>query len=841
MPSATFALSAVIFGTRFSVVGEKSRHRSDAKFFACPTRKIEDCLRNYFPFSAQNEYILSASREFRIDYMSNNLMNKAIPILSLSTILLVAAAGQDKLPLSVERIFQKPSLDGVRVRNVQWSPDGRSIAYLRSNATSDVKDLRSFDVASGTSHVLVRAQDVLSGEQVFSKEEEMLRERTRQDDIGITHYFWSPDSRTIYIPMNGEIYQFDLATKATVRLTETPGSEFDPKISPSGTHLAYVRDGEIHVRELSSDNEIQLTTGATQKIKHGVSEYIAQEEMYRTTGYWWSPDGRKIAYLRIDNTPVNIFNIPNFLTPYTESTPQEYPKAGTVNTIVNVGIVPSTGGPSVFLDLGNNPDIYIARVDWLPGGDKLAVQVQTRNQDTLDLVVYDLNHETHQVILRETDPRWVNLHDHLRFLRGGKQFIWSSERDGFRHLYLYDIQGKLLNQITKGQWEVVMLVAVIERQNVIYFTARERSPRELHLYSMNFDGSRLTRISEVRGHHDITMSSDFTRYIDIYSNITDPPRVALKTPGRKTETLIEPNPTTELEKFALPEPEFLTIKATSGYDLHAFMIRPSSLSSKHQTLNSSQSKRRASGASVPLTVGAPHGASEPIKKFPAIVYVYGGPTSQIVEDQWGTGGGMARSLWHRSMAEKGYIVFGIDGRGTPGRGRKFQEMIHKRLGKVELEDQLNAVAYLKSLPYVDSTRIMIWGKSYGGFMTCMAMLTTGEMFKLGIAVAPVTDWRNYDTHYTERYLEHPRENADGYRLSSPISYANGLRNKLLIVHGVADDNVHFQDSILLAEELQKTNKQFDFMIYPMSTHSFSGDIVGTHLYTLLTRYIRENL
>ena len=247
----------------------------------------------------------------------------------------------------------------------------------------------------------------------------------------------------------------------------------------------------------------------------------------------------------------------------------------------------------------------------------------------------------------------------------------------------------------------------------------------------------------------------------------------------------------------------------SGENLHAFMIKPTSFDST--------------------------------KKYPLIFYVYGGPTSQITENKWGGGGGMARALWHRVMADKGYIVFGLDNRGTPGRGRRFQNIIHRRLGDAELQDVLGGVRYLKSLPYIDPARMMIWGKSYGGFLTCMAMFTAGENFKLGIAVAPVTDWLNYDTHYTERYLEQPRENPSGYRMSSPLFYASGLSSKFLLVHGAVDDNVHFQESVALAAELQKANKQFDFMVYPSSTHNFSGDATGTHLYNLLTRYIQDNL
>ncbi len=736
-------------------------------------------------------------------------MQNVIRLALLHAFIFATMVGQARQPLSVERIFQKPSLAGVTVSSIQWSPDGSSIAYLRADASSSTKDLWLYTVAAGKGSLLVRAETVLAGEQKFSKEEQMVRERTRQTDAGITAYFWSPDSKEIFIPLNGDVYSLTVGTKKVKQVTTNPGAEFDPKISPVGNLLAYVRDNEIHVLDLKTGTETELTSGSTQKIKNGISEYIAQEEMDRTTGYWWAPDGKHIAYLQIDNTPVKEFNIPNYLTSYTDVDHQEYAKAGEANTIVKVGVVPAIGGPTAWLDLGSNTDIYIPRVDWLPDGKRVAVQIQSRNQDTLDLRIYDVEKGTSELLLRETDTMWVTLHMNLKFFADGKKFLWSSERDGFQHLYLYDMKGKLINQVTKGNWEVEKLIGLDEKTSAVYFTAMEKSSTERHLYSTKLNGSGFRRLSTDDGWHEISISPDCKYYVDSYSNLTRPPLVELEGLSGKTSAMIEENVVTELDNYSLPRPEFISVPSADGQQLNAFITKPSSFESS--------------------------------KKYPVIVYQYSGPTSNIVENKWGAGGGMARSLWHRLMAGKGYIVFGVDGRGTQARGRGFQNLIHKRLGKIELEDQLSGVKYLKSLPYVDPSRIMIWGKSYGGFMTCMAMFTTSDIFKLGIAVAPVADWKNYDTHYTERYLERPQENEEGYRLSSPVSFASGLKGKLLLIHGVVDDNVHFQESITLVEELQKANKQFDFMPYPRSTHAFSGDAVGTHLYNYLSRYIQDNL
>jgi len=735
-----------------------------------------------------------------------------VRVLSLTLFLLVtshAAVGQAKQPLTVERIFQRPSLEGVAVSGIQWSRDGSRIAYLRADPSSPTKDLWLYDVASGKGSLLVRAEDMLAGEQIFSREEQMVRERTRQTDAGITSYFWSPSGKEIFIPLSGDVFVLTLVSKNVKQLTSTLASEFDPKVSPSGNNLAYVRDNEIYVLDLASRSETRLTSGSSDKIKNGISEFIAQEEMDRTTGYWWAPDGKHIAYLQIDNTPVKEFQVPNYLAPYTDIEVQEYAKAGEANTIVKVGVVSVQGGQTTWLDLGPNTDMYIPRVDWLPDGKRIAVQLQTRNQDTLDLMIFNFETGKGSPLLRETDPRWVSLHYNLRFLQDGKRFLWSSERDGFQHLYLYDMNGKLLNQVTKGTWEVDKLIEVDEKAGTVFFLATEKSPLERHLYSVKLDGSNFKRLSTSGGWHEITMSPDKNVYVDKYSNTTRPPLVSLMSVSKKTATMIEANPPTEFEIYQLPRPEFFKLTATDGEVLNALMIKPPSF--------------------------------DATRKYPVITYVYGGPTSQVVANQWGAGGGMARCLWHRMMAEKGYLVFSVDGRGTPGRGREFQNHVHKQLGLAEVRDQLSGLAYLKSQPYVDTTRIMIWGKSYGGFMTCLTMFTEPEAYKLGIALAPVTDWRSYDTHYTERYLESPKDNPEGYQASSPINFAGKLKRRLLLVHGLVDDNVHFQDSILLADELQKANKQFDFMPYPRSTHAFSGDAVGTHLYNYLSRYIQENL
>ncbi|MER3523702.1 MAG: S9 family peptidase [Ignavibacteria bacterium] len=740
-------------------------------------------------------------------------MKRTTSLSRLIIIFLLFSSGpvwaQSRQQLTVERLFALPSLSGVAVSTVSWSPTGKLVAYLRSDAEGGAHEVWLYDAIAKRAARFLGADELFAGEEHVSPEEQMLRERTRSTRSGISNYFWAPDGKSIFVPYSGDLFRVEVSTKRVERILDTPSAEFDPKISPDGTRVAFIREGEVFVKELATGMETRLTSDATNKIKNGISEFVAQEEMDRHTGYWWSPDSKRIAYLQIDNTPVKEFLIPNFLTDYTDVQKQEYPKAGTANTVVRVGVVGVEGSTTTWMRLGSNPDVYVPRVQWLPNGNTLAVQVQSRNQDTIDVLLCDPATGTARLLLRETDPRWVSLHDGLYFFKDGERFLWLSERDGFRHLYLYTIKregvAEPVRQITRGRWDIESVVGVDERRELVYFTAYEKSSLEIHFYSIRLDGSSFKRLSTSDGFRSIAMAPDAQHYVEQYSTVMRPPLLAHMTVSKSTAAMIEENRVPHLDDFDLPQPQFITIPSADGsVQLHAFIITP------------------------PLIDGS--------RRYPAVVYQYNGPTAQVVVNRWGG----VRMLWHRALAAKGYVVFAVDGRGTPGRGRAFQNLIHKRLGEVELQDQLAGAAYLKALPYVDSTRVMIWGKSYGGFMTCMAMFRTNA-FKLGIAVAPVTDWKNYDTHYTERYLELPYENSEGYRLSSPLTYAGGLNGKLLLIHGVVDDNVHFQDSMLLVDALQKANKQFDFMAYPRSTHSFAGSVVGTHWYSLMTRYIQDHL
>ncbi|MDZ7261940.1 MAG: prolyl oligopeptidase family serine peptidase, partial [candidate division KSB1 bacterium] len=458
----------------------------------------------------------------------------------------------------------------------------------------------------------------------------------------------------------------------------------------------------------------------------------------------------------------------------------------------------------IWMDLGQETDIYIPRIKWLPNSQTLAIYRLNRDQNQLELLFGDITTgQTRTILVEHEKQGWLDITDDLTFLKDGKGFIWSSDQDGFRHLYLYDLSGHLIRQLTRGHWEVENIVRVDEENSVVYFTATEKSPLERHLYRVNLDGQGFKRLSTREGTHHINMAPNCKYYLDSFSNVTTPTQVSLHTSDGRMKELIEPNEIEALKDYQLSPPEFLTLKTEDDAVLNAYLIKPVNF--------------------------------DPEKKYPVLIYTYGGPGSQIVRNHWP----LDRYFWHQMLTQKGYLIFALDNRGTGGRGKMFMKQVYRRLGEYEVKDQINGVKFLRSLPYVDGNRIGIWGWSYGGYTTCMCMLKGAEYFKLGIAVAPVTDWKNYDTIYTERYMDQPGDNSEGYEESSTLIHAEKLKGKLLLVHGDADDNVHLSNTLQLAQALQQADRPFDLMVYPRKMHGIRGAQV--HLFKMLTDYILQNL
>jgi dipeptidyl-peptidase-4 len=534
-------------------------------------------------------------------------------------------------------------------------------------------------------------------------------------------------------------------------------------------------------------------------------DWVYPEELDLRTAYWWSPDSSQIAYLQMDERPVTKYPLVNFLTPTAEVETMRYPKAGEANPVVRVGVVALKGGETRWMETGTDPSVYIARVNWLRDSRRLAIQRLSRAQTQLDLLLADSTSGSAQVILTERDPSWINLHDDLYFFADGQRFLWSSERDGFCHLYLYDLSGKVLRQLTRGSWEVTQVAAVDEGEGAVYFLATQKSPIERHLYKLRASDGIATRMTREDGTHSIRMSPDARRFVDTYSNAMTPPREDLYRADGTLVLAVNENKVAELAEYGLQPVEFFAVRGADGTELNAMVIKPPDF--------------------------------DPARKYPVLVYTYGGPHAQVVRNAWAG----ASFLWHQMMAQNGYIIFALDNRGSGGRGHAFESYLHGKFGETELADQLAGVNYLKSLPYVDSSRIGIWGWSYGGYMTCYAMTRAPETFKAGFAGAPVTDWRQYDTIYTERYLGRPQENPEGYKNSSPVSYVAQLKGKLLVAHGTGDDNVHFANSVELSQALIEARRYAEILIYPGRGHGISDAQARVHLFLRVTRFFLENL
>jgi dipeptidyl-peptidase-4 len=507
----------------------------------------------------------------------------------------------------------------------------------------------------------------------------------------------------------------------------------------------------------------------------------------------------------MDERKVAKYPLVDFSSPAGDAEEEPYPPAGGGNPIVRVFVTPVGGGEAHAMDTGENTDIYIARVNWLTDSRHLAIQRLNRQQTVLDLLIADAANGQTRTALNETDQYWINISNDLHFLKDGKRFLWSSERTGFRHLYLYDLEGKQLAQITKGDWEVSAVDAVDEGKGMVYFTGAAKSPLERHLYRVSLDGSAISRITIHNGTHGVNMAPDVSAFVDTYSDVMTPPRQDVARADGSLLRVIDENKVSELAEYHLSAPQFLSVKSHDGVPLNAVMIKPPDFDAS--------------------------------KKYPVLVFTYGGPHAQVVLNAWGGN----TALWHQLMVQKGYIIFSLDNRGSAGRGHLFEEPIHYRLGAQELSDQLDGVAYLKSLSYVDGNRIGIWGWSYGGHMTLHAMFEASGTFKAGFAGGPVTDWHFYDSIYTERYLGLLPQNEHGYRESSPIDKAAGLKGKLLIAHGTGDDNVHFANTLALINELIEHGKYVEVMPFPGRGHGVSDPPARKVLMNRVTQFFLDNL
>jgi dipeptidyl-peptidase-4 len=700
--------------------------------------------------------------------------------------------------LTVERIYGpgQASLNG-RSITVQFSPDGKLAAFLQD------RGLWAIDTGSGERRELVPADKMQPGGEPPGQANLQQAQQTGLGRAAAARYLWSPDSSALILVRRDGLHWLDLKSLNTRLIVK--GAVVDPKFSPDGKWLSFVRDYDLWVSEAATGKERRLTEGGREELMNGRLDWVYPEELDLRTASWWAPDSSAIAYLQMDQRPVTRYPLVNLLSFTGENHAMRYPKAGDPNPIVRAGVVSVKGGRTAWMDTGAETDVYLPRVNWLPDSRRLAIQRLNRAQNRLDVLLAGARDGKSQVLFSETHPQWVDVHDALTFLEDGRRFLWLSDRDGFAHLYLYDISGKPQRQITSGKWEVTELEGVEEKIGAVYFTATEKSDLERHFYRASLAGGAIVRISKEDGTHNVTLAPDLRHYVDSFSDITAPARQDLYRVDGTRVGAVNENKVAELSEYAWARAEFFRYPAGDGSPVRGMLLKPP-------------------------------GAGSDGRRFPVIVYVYGGPHAQQVRNAWGG----SRYLFHQMMVQKGFVVAVLDNRAG-GPGSSFKGLIHQRLGETELADLLAGVNYLKSLPYVDGSRLGLWGWSYGGYMTLYSVVNAPELFAAAFAGAPVTDWRQYDTIYTERYMLRPQDNPEGYRKSAPSANAANLKTRLLIAHGTGDDNVHFANSIRFLDELIKAGKYANLMLYPQRGHGVGDPPAQVHLFRKVARFFEENL
>ncbi len=688
-------------------------------------------------------------------------------------------------PLDAATVAKRPAPGTVVPGGIEYTHDGKAVVYLKSEANSLDRVLWRADSDGKTPpRVVARPPGTGNTDANVSPEEALRRERMRQVDTGITSAVRAERADVTVFPLNGDLY-LQRGPGPLERLTETEAPEIDPRPSPDGTRVAFVREKELYVLDLASKKETRLSQGATETVSHGLAEFMAQEEMDRHTGYWWSPDGRHIAYQETDERPVALFSIVHDGAAKPSVETHRYPFPGAKNAEVRLGVVSVDGGETRWLDFDEpEREFYLARVTWESPRD-LLVQRLLRDQKLLKL--FRVNAQTGQttLLLEETSPTWINLHDDLRTLPGG-QFLWSSERSGFKHIELHDRDGDLIRPLSAGDWVDDAIAGVDLKRREVWFTSNADDALGAQLFRVSLDGGQVTLVTREGGTRKSVVAPDGDTFVDTFSRADRPPVTALRDrSGEKVlQVLDDASKDPRLADFTLVPPEFHQFPGRDGAIFHGAYYAPRS---------------KALGARAPL-----------------IVMLYGGPHVQYVTDSWA----ITADLRAQYFAQLGFAVWKMDNRGSARRGHAFEAAIHKNMGSVEVRDQVDGVRYITSRkPEIDASRVGVNGRSYGGYMTLRCLTEAPDVFHVGVAEAPVTDWDGYDSTYTERYMGLPEKNTEGYSRASVLTRVGNLRGKLLIMHGLIDENVHFRHTARLVAALVAAGKPFEVLPMPEERHS----------------------
>ncbi len=717
----------------------------------------------------------------------------------------VPALAQDKV-LTIDDIFdpnKKVNFSGT-LPNIRWMKDGKHYVLTNEAANRNVPRLQKVNAATGEATPLF---DAARMEAAFGRLAGLSAADAKQ--LANRGSFGFNESETaVLINFANDLFYYELGSDKAVRVTHGTEEEVGETFSPDGRMIGFVRNGDLYVYDLISQKERRMTSDGGPKILNGRLDWVYQEELYgrgNFEGYWWSPDSTMLAYLRLDENPVHEFTVVDHI-PYrqnVEITP--YPKAGDPNPLVQLGVINASGGATRWVDTYKYQpsDLLIVRVSWTPDSKKVVYQAQNREQTFLDLNFADSKDGKSSTVLKETSKAWVEVIDNPHWLKNGS-FLWESERDGWRHLYHYSPTGTLIRQVTAGKWEVRSVGGLDEDKGLVFITATENSHIAPQPYRVALTGGSPTRLTTAPGTHRFLVSPKNNLFVDFLSDVNTPTQTRVYDINGKLVRIIDENKVEALRQYKLGRVELLQVQTRDGFDMEAMMIKPPDF--------------------------------DPNKKYPVLSFTYAGPHAPQVRNAWGGN----TYLWHQSLAQKGYIIWVCDNRTASGKGFEATAPVYRNFGELELRDIEDGIAWLKKQPYVDGSRIGMWGWSYGGYMTSYA-LTHSKSFKMGIAGGTVADWRDYDTIYTERYMGTPQNNPEGYRRSSPVHFAKDLHGRLLLIHGAIDDNVHMQNTIQFVYELQKAGKQFDLMIYPKSRHGVTDPLLLKHMRQMMTDFILENL
>lgn len=718
---------------------------------------------------------------------------------------------QQKKEITLEDIWMKNTFAVKKVNGIRSMKDGEHYTTLSENALEQF--IVKYEYKTGN------AVDTILKSSWMKPLTEIEDYQFSSDE---TKILIASESERIYRHSTKENYfLYDIRSKTTTFISQN-GKQMYAEFSPDGNKIGFVRENNLYVYDIPSAKETAVTTdGKWNCIINGATDWVYEEEFSFDKAWQWSPDGNHIAYYRFDESNVKEFNLIKYGALYPTDYKFKYPKAGEENSKVTIFTYDVKAGNKIKIDLGNDCE-YIPRIKWTNPGNQLVdiplvpqlfIQRMNRLQNKLELLLANSSTGKAKPIIAEISDTYVEISDNLTFLSDRNEFIWTSEKDGYNHLYLYGIDGNLIYQITKGNWDVLDVKGYDSKNQIIYYTSTEVSPTDKSLYSISLEGNNKKKLTPIAGSDEAEFNSTCTYYIHTYSNANRPGVTVLRTADGKDVRTLEDNITLRktLSEYNLTTKEFFKFKTSDGTELNGWMMKPFSPEVEPAIISGG-------------------------KKYPVLMFVYGGPGSNTVNNTWDKD-----YMWYQMLCAKGYIIVSVDNRGTGGRGKKFRDCTYKQLGKYETADQIEGAKYLATLPYVDKSRIGIWGWSYGGYMSSLCILKGADVFKAAIAVAPVTNWRYYDNIYTERYMALPQENGVGYDENSPINHVNKLKGKFLLIHGTGDDNVHFQNSVEMISALQKANKQFDLMIYPDKAHGISGGNTRLHLYNLMTDYILKNL